>query len=240
VCKCKKKNKKENNMKKNLFLLGFLLFLFAGCSTGFHQDRVSQLLNQSTLLNNYSDSIPESLGKVAVWMNIETLNNRGELESIWKWNKKDVELVGSYLDSMKKDKRISEYYFLKTSLLEEKSINGIIAKTSDNTNTVIVIKTIVELDKYFNPAALLDLTIIGAYWIPGSNRDAYAKTRIEVIDLDSKRIISHFDGEGCDKISKPSFLIDSEEAVSKAKLDSLRNALRAFYKKFSNKTNLNL
>jgi len=223
--------------KSLLSLLGLLLFLF-GCSTGLHQDKVSQLLNQSVLLDTYTDSISASLGKTAVWMNIETLNTNGKLEAIWKWNKNDLELVTSYLDSMKKENRVSEYYFLKTSLLEEKSIDGIIAKAQENTNTAIVIKTIVELDKYFNPAALLDLTIIGAYWLPGSNRDAYAKTRIDVINLNEKKIIASFEGDACYRISKPTFLIDSEEVVSKVKIDSLRKALREFYKKISNKNNL--
>ncbi len=218
-------------------VISSLAFL-AGCASGLHPLKVDELMGASEFKGEKADALGGSFGRTAVWMNIETMNSDGELEPLWKWSKTDLGICSSYMDTLVKEKTMSGYYFVKTSELESRDLDGVLKKAAEGTDSVIMIRTVVEADKYFNPVAILDLTILGAYWFPGSNRDAYAKTRVELVDLKTKRLLLSCKGEGRMKVSKPTFMIDTEEVVSKAKSDSLRNALREFFKTVSTRTNI--
>jgi hypothetical protein len=219
-----------------------IAFLSFGCSTGLHSSKMSELLKISDYTvreKEISSANPSSFGNAAVWMNIETMNRRGGLESKWKWEQHDVNIAKSYLDSMVKDGQINGYKFVKTSELETKTVESLAKKAGEDADSAIVIKTLVEVDWYFNPAAILDLTIIAAYWIPGSNRDALAKTKIEFIDLKHKKLLFSSEGEELSRICEPAFLIDTNEVVSEAKINSLREAFKGLYKKMLDFRNRN-
>jgi len=207
--------------------------ILSGCATGLHPEIVDQMIDNSAYKGDPKAQPNANKGKTAVWMNIETMNSECQLEQKWKWNKSDLDIVTSYLKTFGQQGKFTPYYFVKTSELEARNTEAFLKGIPEGTESAIVIRTIVKVDRYFNPAAILDLTIIGAYWFPGSNRDAFAKTRIEVINTKTKALISSAEGEGTAKISKPSFLIDTEEAVSLAKSESLRDAMRDLFKKLS-------
>ncbi len=218
--------------------LSISMLILSGCASGLHKEKLETLMSENAFKGELEPETKADYGKIAVWMNIETVNSKGEFEQKWKWDKNDLNIVESYLSSLKKERKISSHYFVKTSELAEKNFDSLVKKTTEGTNSALIIRTFVETDRYFNPAAILDLTIIGAYWFPGSNRDALAKTRVELLDIASKKLIFASEGQGTTRLTKPSFLIDTEEVVSKAKSDSLRDAMRKIFSRLSTKQNL--
>jgi len=87
---------------------------------------------------------------------------------------------------------------------------------------VLVVKGAAQMDRYVNPLALLNLTIVGGFFVPGSHRDALFAARCALWDVGNAFLYLTAQSEGEAKRLGPAFLIEDEPALDAAKEDALR------------------
>ena len=74
-----------------------------------------------------------------------------------------------------------------------------------------------QTDSYKNFAAILDLTIVGGYVVPGSHKDSLFMIEGCLLDVDNGYIYTGAQAEGVGKIIRPTFLVEEKDAVARAK-----------------------
>ena len=117
-------------------------------------------------------------------MDMETINSDGAFFDKWQWNHEDELILIPYFDRLVKKRIFSDYFFLPEDAFKPDDIDGVFRQAEkDGAEAILSIRSISFVDWYYNPAGILDLTLIGTFWIPGSKRgcNLCAGVRIEVL-----------------------------------------------------------
>ena len=224
----------KNILKVALVLPAMALLFFAGCTTGYDKAAAENRLEKVSLddISPKPNTIKTPL-KVAVFIGMETMNSTGGFVKLWNWSAGDRKLVMAYLENLEELGYISDYFIIPDNpgfLMQD--INCLISEARKHDADVLVtIRGIIKVNRYFNPAAVLDLTIIGACLFPGSNCDALLLMHMNMWNVKDRDCILTVTGEGIKRISEPTFLIEPDDAVSPARRDTLREVLAEFKKK---------
>ena len=224
---------------KNIFKVSFvipaaaLLFL-AGCTMGYDRSAAENRLGKISLdeISSKPNTIKTPL-KVAVFADMETMNSPTEFEETWDWSTGDKKLVMSYLENLEELGYISDYFIIPDDPgFSMQDINYLISEAKKKDADVpITLRGIIKVNRYFNPAAILDLTILGACLFPGSNCDARLLVHMNMWNVKDGNCILTVPGEGIKRISEPTFLIEPDDAVIPARRDILRKVLAEFRKR---------
>src|SRR5436190_1151978 len=91
-------------------------------------------------------------------------------------------------------------------------------------DAVLILRSLTDTDTYVNPLAVLDVTIVGMFLIPGHHADAL--TIVEGLVIDNRNQFLYFaaSAEGTGSTLGPLAVVEKRDAVG----ESRRNALRAF------------
>jgi len=224
----------EGDMKNISIILALLLIYLSGCTTGFNREAAERRLADVNL--DRVSSSPNTLKiplKVAVYADMETMTRSGQFEDRWIWSTGDMQLIASYLDNLVELKYLSEYFIIPDDNQHSmQDINYLIGEAKKHdVDALLTLRGVIKVNKYLNPAAILDLTIIGACLFPGSNRDATLLVYMNLWNVKDNDCILTVKGEGEKKISEPTFLIDTQDAVDAVKYDTLRQVLSEFKKR---------
>ncbi len=222
----------------SLPLLCLLVTLAAGCATGHHSKEANARLKElvpgkAAVTIPKKDSVLKRNGKMAVYLGMESMELAGRVGPAgdWQWDARDIKLVETYLKTLENDGFISEYVFLS----HEKGKNMPVEKALEkaravNADSLLVIQSIIEVDRHFNPAAILDLTIICAFLVPGSEVDAYAVSRSALLDIGTGKNLFLLKHETMQRKAGPTLMLKNKDAVIPAKKLLLRKALREIYR----------
>ncbi len=223
--------------KYRLFLLELALLatissLLTGCATSFHREnamaRLSDLKPDRSGIVNVEFETPL---KLAVYMDMETINSDGNFFDKWQWNHEDELILIPYFDRLVKKRIFSDYFFLPENGFDPVDIDGVFKQAEkDGAEAILSIRSISFVDWYYNPAGILDLTLIGTFWIPGSNRDALILIRGDYWDVKNRRLAFSIWSEGLSRTVGPTFIISSEDAFKEAKRRSLNNFIKELNK----------
>ena len=74
-----------------------------------------------------------------------------------------------------------------------------------------------------NPAALLNLTVLGGFLVPGSQCDALFVMQGGLVDVNNGCLYASVESEGSARIYRPTFVIEKEGAIAKAKSEAVKN-----------------
>jgi len=171
--------------------------------------------------------------KVAVFADLETMDQAGNFSETWDWGTNDRNLITSYLKDLVDMKYISEYVVIPdNSDHGMQDITYLLGEAKkQNADALLTIRGVMKVNKYINPAAILDLTILGACLFPGSNREAILLVNLNLWNVKDNGCVMTVKGEGEKMISEPTFLIDTRDAVDAARTDTLRKVLSEFKKR---------
>ena len=211
-----------------LALLATISSLLTGCATSFHREnamaRLSDLKPDRSGVVNVEFETPL---KLAVYMDMETINSDGAFFDKWQWNHEDELILIPYFDRLVKKRIFSDYFFLPENGFDPVDIDGVFKQAEkDGAEAILSIRSISFVDWYYNPAGILDLTLIGTFWIPGSNRDALILIRGDYWDVKNRRLVFSTWSEGLSRTVGPTFIISSENAFKEAKRKSLINFMK--------------
>jgi rhombotail lipoprotein len=207
----------------------FLAILaLSGCfARGFDHSTLTTQLQPTPVINEEEIAKVQSLKpqltfpcRVAVYLPPQ-INGR--------WNAKEREIVDSWEASLKKEGIVSEMFVMAEMLTRgaeaksPKMIDLRVAAAKHGANSLLVIQGDCDVKSYDNPAALFNLTIIGGYVVPASHRDALVTLQGALVDVGNGFLYASFEAQGEGKVIRPSFIVEEQPAVERAKVQALVN-----------------
>ncbi len=198
--------------------------VLAGCAHGFNRDLLQERLNDGSLqVTDTAIAEARSLKpqlklpcRVAYYL-------KPSKQGDWRWTTEDRAALEPLTAALKRDGIASEVFALPEMLsgysTEVKKLRLAAAKCG--ADVLLVVNGASQSDKYKNPAALLYLTIVGGYVVPGDHVDSLFMIEGCLFDVDNGFLYTSAQAEGVGKIVRPSFIIEEKDAVAKAKKKAL-------------------
>jgi rhombotail lipoprotein len=154
--------------------------------------------------------------KIAVFL-------RGEPGYSWRWSIQDKTAIDSWGDTLKKEGIASEVFRITDMFMPNKC--GLkelrVAAAKHGADALLVIQGASQTDSYVNPAALLNLTVVGGYLVPASHRDSLFVMQGVLIDVSNGFLYAAVESEGQGKIIRPTFVIQDRDAIDRAKQEAV-------------------
>ena len=220
--------------KESLVIPAMALLFLVGCATGYDKAAAENRLKKITLdnISQKPNTIRTPL-KVALFADMETMNSPEQFEETWDWSSGDKKLIISYLVNLQELGYISDYFVIPDAPdFSMQDINYLINEArKQDADVLITLRGIIKVNRYFNPAAILDMTILGACLFPGSNCDALLLLNMDMWNVKDKDCILTVVGEGIKRISEPTFLLEPDDAIVPVRRDTLRKVLAEFKKR---------
>ncbi len=226
---------KGGTVKFEILTVVLSVCFITGCATSFDKLSAEKRLDDMNLdKTQIVDSALKKPIKLAIFADLETVDSSDEYYESWDWDQIERKMIESYADDLRKDGIVSEYFFIPEQSLSIQDMNGIMKEAeSKGADALLSIRGIIKVNIYFNAAALLDPTIIGALWLPGSHRDVMILSHLDMWNIKKKEALISVKSDCIKKATGPTLLISTLEVVNEAKRESLRNLLISFKKKIS-------
>lgn len=224
----------KNIFKVSVVVPSLLLLFLVGCTMGYDKAAAERRLENVALDNiNSKPNIIKTPLRVAAFSDMETMNSPDQFEESWDWSSGDKKLVAAYLGNLEELGYISDVFVIPDDpSFSMNDINYLIGEAKkQDADVLITLRGVIKVNRYFNPAAILDLTILGACLFPGSNCDALLVVRMDMWNVREKDCILTVKGEGIKRISEPTFLMDQDNAIVPVRRDTLRKVLAEFKKR---------
>ena len=211
-------------VRKQLSLI--VPLMLCGCAHGFDRNALRERLNDGSL--QMSDTaIAEARGlkpqlklpcRVAVYFQPESGN--------WHWTPEDKAAMKVWAESLKKEGIASEVFPLPEILVGNGNGKDLakelrLAAAKCGADVVFVIHGAAQTDKYNNFAAAFNLTVLGGFIVPGSHRDSLFLLEGVLLDVDNGYVYTGIQTEGVGKIMRPSFVIEDNDAIARAKTNAI-------------------
>lgn len=205
--------------------LGLPLLLLAGCASGFDRQALTSRMQNESLSIVDPDQVkarqaPPQLKfpcRVAVYL-------RPDGRDGWRWDAKDKAVMESWAKVLRDDGIVSDVFFLPTMLTGKGEPAELrLAAMNSGADALLVVHGAYQVDKYINPAAMFNLTVVGGYLVPGSHRDALFMMEGCLFDPATGFVFAGVEAEGEGRIVRPTFTIEEKDAVVRAKAEALEN-----------------
>lgn len=198
--------------------------LLAGCANGFDRAALQERLNDGSL-QMPDKAIAEVRGtmpqlklpcRVAVYL-------KPPREANWRWTPEDKAAMEPWAATLKAEGIASEIIPLPDMLIENgtdlKSLRLAAAKCG--ADVLLVVNGAAQTDSYKNPAAVLNVTLVGGYLVPGSHKDSLFLMEGCLFDVDNAYVYTGVQAEGVGKIVRPTFRIEEKDSITIAKTKAL-------------------
>ena len=190
-----------------LCVLCVLCVLSCGCATGFDrtalQDRLKLDIVESdegtgTVTKN-DPAVLRFPSKIAVYLQPSNTSD-------WHWSPKDKATLETLATKLKAEGIASELVVIPEMIAGKGSMKELqAAALRCGAETLFLVHGAYQTDKYLNPAAVFNLTIVGGYLIPASHRDSLFMIEACLIDSKSGYVFAGIQTEGEGHIIRPTF-----------------------------------
>lgn len=203
--------------------------LSLGCTTGFdRKPDVARMQDSSITVSDadvaFAQSVKPQLKfpcRIAVYFTSHNSN-------YWRWTAKDKAAFESCGEALVREGIASDVFVMSSMFVGEedaqtlnmKAIRVAAAKHGADALFVVQGKSDATISK--NPAALLNLTIVGGFLVPGSQCDALFVMQGGLIDVNNGCLYASVESEGSARVYRPSFVIEKDAAVAKAKAEAVK------------------
>lgn len=145
-----------------------------------------------------------------------------------KWDAKDKEI--EWLETLRAEGKVSQIIPISDFAAAGMSSDGAmpslkyirLAAARYGADAVLVIDNATSVDRYFNPASAAYLTIVGMFFVPGSNSDALVMVNGAVFDVGNEYLYCTSVAEGTVKRVGPQTMYDYE-TVQAARADAMKS-----------------
>ncbi|MGF1582199.1 MAG: hypothetical protein ACFCD0_22980 [Gemmataceae bacterium] len=210
-------------------MLGSLVFSLAGCVANFdHAKARYQLENSSLQIADENNESIESIRalrpqltfpcKLAVYLHPSEYNQ-------WEWTSEDKKILEAWGMELQRKNVVQNAFLLPGMLLgEKKDLRSLrVAAAKCGADALLVVQGGTATDDYMNPAAALNLTVVGGFVIPASHCDALFIAQSLLVDVNNGFVYASAEGEGKGSVIRPTFIIESSAAINQAKTQALQN-----------------
>ena len=207
-------------------MLAGLLPLLAGCfTTGF--DRSSLLTKMQAEAPIFQD-LDDDIAKVQALRPQMQFPCRiaAYLMPSTQWTSKEKEQIKSWGDKLKKEGSVLDFIIM-TGMFAPAGTNSSnlkdarIAAAKHGADALLVLHGGYQTDSYVNPAAVLNLTIVGGYLVPASHRDVLFVVQGALLDVSNGFLFASMESEGQGKIIRPTFIAEEKAAVDLARQEAV-------------------
>jgi hypothetical protein len=137
---------------------------------------------------------------------------------LWRWTAKDKEALDHCADTLRAEGIVSDMFVMSDMVVQgtdEKQMR--LAAAKHGADALLIVKGAAQIESYINPLAVLNLTLVGGYIIPGSHRDALFLMHGCLIDVGNGFLYASVESEGEGGVIRPTFLIEDRDAAMVAK-----------------------
>jgi hypothetical protein len=197
--------------------------LLCGCANGFDRAALQERLNDGSI-QMPDAAIAEARGtrpqlrfpcRIAVYLKPA---DRGD----WRWTPEDRAAMEPWAAALKAEGIATEVFPLPEMLAGKGDAKELrLAAAKCGADVLFVVDGAAQTDGYKNPAAVLNLTVVGGYLVPGSHRDSLFMMEGCLLDVDNGYVYTGVQAEGVGKIVRPTFLIEDKDAVALAKTKAI-------------------
>lgn len=146
-------------------------------------------------------------------------------DASWHWTPQDKDLLNSWSAALGKEGIASNVVLMNDMFTSGADLKHLrLAAARYGADALLIVQGASVTDGYENPAALLNLTIIGGYVVPGSHRDALFIVQAGLVDVHNGCLYATAESEGEGHIMRPTFIIEDRDAIARAK----KTAMDAF------------
>lgn len=213
--------------------------VLAGCASGFDRKALKQSLEVQELQIT-EDDIKRVLElkpqvkfplKLGIYLGSERSPGYPYAPE-WRWNDKNKNAVASWGERLKADGIVSDAFVVSDATTFGQDLKSIrLAAARHGTDAVLVIKGGSQVDRYLNPLAFLNITIVGGYLFPGSHRDALFMIMAALWDVRNEYLYLTVEAEGVAKTVGPTFVVNERHAVESAKEEALSDFRDEFFRR---------
>ena len=197
--------------------------LLAGCATGFDRAALQERLNDGTLQMPDDEIVTARAARPQLRLpcRVAVYLKPGD-RSDWRWTPEDKAAMEPWAATLKKEGIATEVFPLPDMLAGKGEMQQLrVAAAKCGADVLLVIHGAAQTDSYKNPAAVLNLTILGGYVVPGSHKDSLFMMEGCLMDVDNGYIYTGATAEGVGKIVRPTFLIEDKDAIALAKTKAI-------------------
>lgn len=205
-------------------LLPLCLVAF-GCAHGFDRDALRERLNDGTLqINDKAIAEARELRPQLKLPCRVALYLKPPHDRDWRWAPEDKAQFEALAATLKKEGVASDVFPLPEMLAGKGELKDLrLAAAQCGADVLFVVHGAAQTDSYKNFAAVLNVTVVGGYVVPGSHRDALFMLEGVLIDVDNGYVYGGVQAEGVGKIVRPTFVIEDKDAVAIAKRAAVAN-----------------
>lgn len=195
----------------------------SGCATGFDRAEL-QTRMQSDSLQVTDETISKAQKlqpqlrfpcRIAVYL-------KPNAHADWRWTPKDKAILESWANALKTEAVASDLFVLPDMLTGKGELKELrFAAAQCGADALLIIHGAAQTDRYLNPAAVFNLTVLGGYIIPGSHRDSLFMVEGCVLDPHNGYLYAGAQAEGEGAIIGPTFIIEEKDAITQAKSQAL-------------------
>lgn len=136
----------------------------------------------------------------------------------WWWATEDRAALEPWAAALRQEGIASEVFPLPEMLVGKGDVKDLrLAAAKCGADVLLVIRGAAQTDSYQNPAAMLYLTGVGGFLVPGSHRDSLFVMEGCLLDVDNGYVYTGVQTEGVGKIIRPTFLIEDRDAIARAR-----------------------
>ncbi|SLM48740.1 conserved exported protein of unknown function [Nitrospira japonica] len=213
-------------------VIAWLAMILAGCaaSKGFDRGTLRDSLGQVTTDKDIQEvlalkpQLPAPF-KLGVFLNSNRSNYKTRV-----WTDEEKNDLLTYGNRLKEAGVVSVIYLISEDTIPGHYGSGYVSTSNRDAlkdlrleaarygaDALLVITDVSSVDRYNNPAALLYLTIVGAYLVPGTQSDALVMMRSSLWDVRNGYLYATQDAEGIGKRIGPAFVTEDTDSVYAAK-----------------------
>lgn len=140
----------------------------------------------------------------------------------WRWTPKDRQAMETWAAALRQEGIASDVIFMSTMFMSGDTLKDLRASAARyGADALLLIKGAAVTDSRLNPLAVLDLTVVGGFLVPGSHRDALYKMDGGLIDVNNGYLYVSMETEGEGSTLAPTFIIEEKDAIEHAKQAAL-------------------
>jgi rhombotail lipoprotein len=206
-------------------VLGLSLLILSGCASGFDRGALVERLQKEGGVYEVQDKEIQDVRalkpqltfpcRIAIYLKPPSGND-------WRWTSQDKEILNSAAKVLEKEAIASSIIPMNEMFSQDGSLQHLRMEAARyGADALLVIQGVHQTDSYLNPAAVLNLTVVGGFLIPASHRDTLFLTGAVLVDVNNGCLYASAESEGEGRIVRPTFIVEEKEAINRAKKKAL-------------------
>lgn len=140
----------------------------------------------------------------------------------WRWTGKDKQMLETWASTLRQEGIASDVIFMSSMFMQGETLKDLRAAAAKHgADALLVIQGGAMTESYLNPAAVFNVTVVGGYVVPGSQRDALFLIEGGLVDVNNGFLYASMESEGEGSTLAPTFIIEEKDAIDRAKHEAL-------------------